>query len=65
MTDRLALATRVRRARRGGYCRVCGVAITIGQPIARLIEPAGWCHLGCVPAVAAALDRIAREAGQP
>jgi hypothetical protein len=63
VTDRLALATRVRKARRGGYCRVCGVAITIGQPIARLIKPAGWCHIGCVPAVARALRRREDDGG--
>ena len=55
MTDRLALATRVRKARRGGSCSVCRLPVTIGQPIARLIKPAGWCHLACVPVVARTL----------
>jgi hypothetical protein len=51
--DRLALATRTRKARRTSVCTVCRVPIIIGQPIARLIRPAGWCHLACVPVVAA------------
>lgn len=55
MTDRLALATRVRKARRNSVCTICRVPITIGQPIARLIKPAGWCHVRCVPAVARTL----------
>jgi hypothetical protein len=55
MTDRLALATRVRQARRGGWCPSCRGPIIIGQPIARLIKPAGWCHVGCVPIVARTL----------
>jgi hypothetical protein len=53
--DRLALATRVRKARRISICTICPVPITIGQPIARLISPAGWCHVRCVPHVARAL----------
>jgi hypothetical protein len=60
-TDRLALATRVRKARRVSQCPICRVPIIIGQPIARLTSPPGWCHLGCVPAVAAALDALARS----
>jgi hypothetical protein len=55
VTDRLALATRVRKARRTGSCSICRLPVTIGQPIARLIKPAGWCHLGCVPIVARTL----------
>jgi len=55
MTDRLALATRVRKARRASVSTICRAPITIGQPIARLIKPAGWCHLRCVPHVARAL----------
>jgi hypothetical protein len=51
MTDRLALAVRVRKARRGSVCTICRVPIIIGQPIARLVSPPGWCHLTCVPAV--------------
>jgi hypothetical protein len=58
--DRLALATRVRKARRTSVCTICHVPIIIGQPIARLISPAGWCHLRCVPHVA----RTMRAAGQ-
>jgi hypothetical protein len=57
MTDRLALATRVRKARRTSICTICRVPITIGQPIARLISPPGWCHVRCVPAVARVLAR--------
>jgi len=52
MTDRLALATHVRKARRGSICTICRVPIIIGQPIARLIKPPGWCHVRCIPAVA-------------
>ena len=63
MTDRQALATRVRKARRPGVCTVCRVPITIGQPIARLIKPAGWCHLGCVPAVARTLRQRMSDGG--
>ncbi len=59
--DRLALAVRVRKARRNGVCNVCRVPIIIGQPIARLIRPTGWCHLACVPVVAA----IKTTAGKP
>jgi hypothetical protein len=44
MADRLALATRVRKARRASICTICRVPITIGQPIARLISPLGWCN---------------------
>jgi hypothetical protein len=55
--DRLALATRTRRARRASTCTICRVPITIGQPIARLISPPGWCHVRCVPHVARALSR--------
>jgi hypothetical protein len=43
MTDRLALATRVRKARRASICTICRVPITIGQPVARLISPPGCC----------------------
>jgi hypothetical protein len=59
--DRLALATRVMKARRNSVCTVCRVPISIGQPIARLVSPSGWCHLTCVPAVAAALTSISTE----
>jgi hypothetical protein len=58
MTDRLALATRVMKARRMSICSVCGVPIIVGAPIARLVSPAGWCHLTCVPAVARVLAAI-------
>ena len=53
MTDRLALATRVMKARRGSVCTVCRAPVLVGQQIARLIRPAGWCHVGCVPVVRA------------
>ncbi len=55
--DRLALATRVMKARRSSICTICRAPVLVGQPIARLIRPPGWCHLACVPAVAAALRR--------
>jgi hypothetical protein len=51
--DRLALATRVMKARRTSICTVCRAPVLVGQQIARLIRPAGWCHLTCVPIVAA------------
>ena len=51
--DRLALATRVMKARRTSICTVCRAPVLVGQRIARLIRPAGWCHLTCVPVVAA------------
>ena len=54
--DRLALAIRVRKARRTSPCSICRVPIIIGQPIARLTSPPGWCHVRCVPAVARLLD---------
>jgi hypothetical protein len=63
VTGRLALATRVRKARRPGSCSICRLAITIGQPIARLIKPAGWCHLGCVPVVARTLRSRDQDGG--
>jgi hypothetical protein len=53
--DRLALAVTVRKARRNSTCTICRAPITIGQGIARLTAPSGWCHVLCVPAVAAAL----------
>lgn len=53
MTDRLALAARVYRANRGGVCPICRRAVSVGQSIVRLVSPAGWCHVGCVPAVRA------------
>ncbi len=53
MTDRLSLATRVMKARRSSVCTVCHSPVLVGQQIARLIRPAGWCHVGCVPVVAA------------
>jgi hypothetical protein len=57
VTDRLALATRVRRARRSGTCPACRAPIIIGQSIARLIRPNNWVHVNCVPVVARALER--------
>ena len=66
MTDRVALADplpladRVRRARRAGVCTVCRAPVTIGQPIAHLAKPPGWCHVRCAPAVARALAQRAR-----
>jgi hypothetical protein len=42
--DRLALATRTRKARCASVCTICHVPITIGQPITRLISPPGWCQ---------------------
>jgi len=53
LADPLPLADRVRKARRPGTCTVCRAPIRIGHPIAHLAKPAGWCHVGCAPAVAA------------
>lgn len=53
MTDRLALATRTMTARRHGVCCICQRLIIRGDQIARLIRPAAWVHIGCVPVVAA------------
>jgi hypothetical protein len=55
MTDRLALATRTKRA--DLHLPACRGPILVGMAIARLISPPGWCHVRCVPAVAAALSR--------
>jgi hypothetical protein len=49
--DRLALAVRVRKARRQSVCPTCMSTIQIGQQIARLTDPSGWVHVRCVPAV--------------
>jgi hypothetical protein len=63
VTGRLALATRVMKARRAGWCSVCRRPVAIGQPIARLIKPAGWCHVGCVPIVARTLGSRSGDGG--
>lgn len=51
--DPWPLADRVRQARHPGICTMCKAPITIGQPIAHLAKPPGWCHVRCAPAVAA------------
>jgi hypothetical protein len=56
--DRLSLATHVRKARRSTLCNQCGVQILVGQSIARLVGPPGWCHTACVPAVRKALANM-------
>jgi hypothetical protein len=43
------------KARRTSICTICRAPVLVGQPIARLIRPAGWCHLRCVPIVASTL----------
>ena len=53
LADPLPLADRVRKARRPGVCTICRAPVTIGQPIALLAKPPGWCHVRCAPAVAA------------
>jgi hypothetical protein len=53
LADPLPLADRVRRARRASTCTICRAPVTIGQPIAHLATPRGWCHVKCAPAVAA------------
>jgi hypothetical protein len=56
--DRLALATRTRKARRTSTCPACRAPILTGMTIARLTSPPAWVHVRCVPAVAAALQAI-------
>ncbi len=53
--DRLALATRTRKARRSSTCPACREPIHVSQMIARLVSPPAWVHVRCVPAVAAVL----------
>ena len=55
--DRLALATRTRKARRTSTCPACRALILTGMTIARLTSPPAWVHVRCVPAVARALRR--------
>ena len=55
--DRLALAVQERKARWPGWCDTCSKPILIGQRIARLTAPAGWCHTRCLPIIRAALER--------
>jgi hypothetical protein len=54
LADPWPLADRVRKARRASACTICRAPITIGQPIAHLPKPPGWCHVRCAPAVQAA-----------
>jgi hypothetical protein len=63
MSDRLALATRVMKARRTSVCHACDGLIVVGQSIARLTSPPGWIHLRCVPAVARVLTTL--DGGPP
>lgn len=56
--DRLALATRTKKARRNSVCPSCRRMILISDQIAKLTSPSAWVHIRCVPAVAAALDVI-------
>lgn len=53
VTDRLALAVRVMKARRTSICTTCRSPVLVGQQIARLINPSAWVHIGCLPIVAA------------
>jgi hypothetical protein len=46
MTDRLALATRVRKARHPGHCPLCRGLIHVGQQIGK--TPIGWSHTSCI-----------------
>jgi|KBSMisStaDraftv2_1062788.scaffolds.fasta_scaffold2645566_1 hypothetical protein len=50
--DRLALATRTRKARHPSTCPACLGVIMPGMTIARLASPAAWIHVRCVPSVA-------------
>jgi hypothetical protein len=51
LADPLPLADRVRRARRQSLCTLCRGPIRIGESIAHLRQPPGWCHVKCTPAV--------------
>jgi hypothetical protein len=62
MTDRLALATRVMKARRRSTCEACNSAILPGQSIARVTDPDAWIHLYCVEVVRA-VRLVKRELG--
>jgi hypothetical protein len=62
-------ASRVRKARRGGWCPLCPRPIVVGQRVGLI--PAGWAHLSpCIVdrrqlgALAAAADALAKAAGQ-
>ncbi len=59
LLDPLPLADRVRTARRPGVCTICRAPISIGQRIAHLARPRGWCHVKCAPAVATTTGRTA------
>jgi hypothetical protein len=66
LADPLPLADRVRKARRTSACTICRAPITIGQPIAHLATPPGWCHVKCAPAVrrlAAAITDVPAPGG--
>jgi hypothetical protein len=52
--SQLARADRVRKARRSSTCPSCQEPILVSMSIARLVSPAAWVHLRCVPAVRAA-----------
>ena len=55
--DRLALAVRVRKARRASTCPACRGPVHVGQSIAKVTRPPGWIHTRCVEAVAAVISR--------
>jgi hypothetical protein len=61
LADPLPLADRVRKARRAGLCTICRAPIHVGQPIAHLPKPPGWCHVQCAPAVATVAIRSHEE----
>ena len=63
--DRLALATRTRKARRTSTCPACRALILTGMTIARLTSPPAWVHVRCVPAVVRALGAIRNEGTRP
>ncbi|MBO0813674.1 MAG: hypothetical protein J2P30_00755 [Actinobacteria bacterium] len=63
MTDRLALAVNVRKARRTTMCPTCQAPIRPGMTMARLSSPGAWIHTGCVPVVAAVLGITTQPAG--
>jgi hypothetical protein len=49
--DRLALATRTKRAQRTSTCPSCRAVILPGMTIARLTAPPAWVHVRCVEVV--------------
>jgi hypothetical protein len=43
----VTLASRVRKARKPGWCALCAAPVHVGQGIGYL-RSQGWCHVQCV-----------------